>query len=90
MPSMGILPLDGAPQGHPGCALEGWKVQVCGWPPAASALGFGEPDSLKVLEGGKGLRLCRGGRLGTAREWGERVGHRDKEPGDPVRFLLAA
>lgn len=42
------------------------------------------------LEGGKGLRLCRGGRLGTARERGEIGGHRDKEPGDPVRLLLAA
>lgn len=70
MPSMGILPLDGAPQGHPGCALEDWRVQVCGWPPATSALGFGEPDSLRGFGGGKGTEIVQGRKIGDSKGGG--------------------
>ena len=53
VPGMGIPTPAGALQGPPRGALEGWRVQVYGWPPGTSALGFGEPGSARGSGGGK-------------------------------------
>lgn len=81
MPEVPVMP---GTDPTPTRALQGWRVQVWEGPPGASPLGFGEL-SWRVWRGKRRNRVAKGSMTRDSK--GRR---RNKEPGDPMRPLLAA